>query len=71
MRKYSIAAVTSISVLLCAFAADKWMTYTSVRGHYSIIFPGTPTESVEETKTEEGQPIKMHMASYSPNDDEV
>jgi hypothetical protein len=71
MRKYSIAALAGISVLLCAFAAGKWMTYTSAQGHYSIIFPGTPTESVEETKTEDGKPIKMHMASYSPNDNEV
>lgn len=56
---------------LCAFTPVKWATYKSAEGHYSILFPGTPTVSVEETKTEDGLPFKMHMASLSPSDNEV
>ena len=51
--------------------SDNWVNYKSDAGHYSISFPGTPTESEDKDKTDDGKSFTIHFASYAPNDDEV
>lgn len=72
MKKYLLIPVLVIVAGLLSFKpVDNWITYTSAEGRFSILFPSKPEESVEDQKTDDGTPFKMHLATYSPNDDEV
>ena len=54
------------------FQSDgNWKTYSSSEGHYTIQFPGNPEESVQNSKTDAGDSLTVHIASYSVSDNEV
>jgi hypothetical protein len=74
MKKYFVLPLALfISLLsLFAFQSDKeWQTYSSTDGHFSIKFPGKPEESAQDGTTNTGYQFKVHIASYSPSDNEV
>jgi hypothetical protein len=50
--------------------AEKWVNYVSTTGHFSIEFPGTPTESTEEDTSDTRQTFVIHFATFFPNDTE-
>jgi hypothetical protein len=50
--------------------SSQWIPYTSTEGHYSINFPDKPEVTVEDD-TSAGYLLKIHFASYTPNDDVV
>jgi len=71
MKKPLTIPAIFIILLLVSFKSDNWVTYKSEAGHYSISFPGTPTESDDKDKTDDGKPFDIHFATYAPTDDEV
>src|ERR1017187_8873496 len=72
MKKAKYLAYILILITLVSFKySDSWVTYKSSEGHYSISFPGTPTESDDKDKTDDGKPFSIHFATYAPTDDEV
>ena len=71
MKKYVLLSVLCGLLFLSAFAAEKWVTYKSAPGHYSILFPCKPDESADDKKTDDGKPFTMHIATCAQSDDEV
>lgn len=74
MKKYLIipAAVFICLSTLFGFQPDKeWQIYSTIDGHFSIEFPGSPEETTQDDKTETGNPFKIHFATFSPSDNEV
>ncbi len=70
MKKYLvIPALVIIAGLFSFVPADKWITYTSKEGRFSIEFPGKPTESTQDDKTADGKDLKLHFANFAPSDD--
>jgi len=71
MKKPVILPVIIVAVLLCSFRyTGSWTKYTSTEGHYSIEFPGKPTESAEEDTSNMSAPLTIHYAIYFPKDTE-
>ena len=50
--------------------AGDWTKYKSVAGHFSIDFPGQPTETAEDDTSDNKIPFVIHFVTYFPNDSE-
>jgi hypothetical protein len=72
MKKYFALPLLLAAVNLVGFLpVNNWVKYTSAVGHFSITFPGKPEESVQDDKNADGTPVKIHFATYAPNENEV
>src|ERR1035437_1893777 len=61
----SIPALFILLFLVSFKYSDNWVTYKSIEGHYSMSFPGTPTESESSQKSDNGNSMTLHLATYS------
>ena len=61
-----IFVVVALSLLSFRYPGT-WVKYTSAKGHFSIEFPGSPTENTVVDTTDNN---KIHYATYFPNDSE-
>ena len=64
-----LPAAITIVFLLSFIDAGNWTKYTSNEGHFSIDFPGPPTESAQEDTTTT-KPVTIHYITYFPTDTE-
>ena len=68
MNKILFAAIIILMFPFTGFGqSDKWVSYTSYEGHYTINFPAAPNESVERD-TASGVITTIHFADYEIND---
>lgn len=71
MKKLLLLPAAIIAVFLVSFRyAGNWTKYTSIEGHFSINFPGQPTESAEDDTSDTKKQFTIHFATYFPNDSE-
>jgi hypothetical protein len=64
----SLAVAAGLCFTAAVRAEDKWETYSSKGGKYSVSLPGKPTESDKPIDSAAGE-ITIHMALLSPNND--
>ena len=65
-----LAIIASLSFTAALRAEDKWETFTSKAGKYSILLPAKPTEA-EQKFDSNGVELTMHTAIVAPNNDLV
>ena len=71
MKRTLLQILIALLLPAAVFAqGSKWHNFTSAEGHYSVNFPGVPTESVQ-MDTSSGTILKIMMASYAVGDNEV
>lgn len=74
MKKYFLLPIAAFISLLSIYGfqlAKDWRLYSSAEGHFSIQFPGTPEETSQDNKTDDGAVFTSHLVTFSPSDDEV
>jgi hypothetical protein len=61
-----------ISLLFASWAqkSSNWYTYKSDKGHYTLYFPGKPSES-EQDIPGDAAGLKIHLATYAEGEDVV
>ena len=69
MVRHLISLVVMGGMFYTAVRADeKWETFTSKDGKYSVSLPGKPTESEKKVDSSTGE-LTIHMALLAPNND--
>src|SRR5262245_47356704 len=69
MNRHLISlAVMGLLLSTAVRADDKWETFSSKDGKYSVSLPGKPTESDKKVESAAGE-LTIHMALPSPNND--
>lgn len=72
MKTLLIPALFACVLSLSASKPTKdWQLFSSTEGHFSIKFPGKYDESTQDDKSDNGTTFKIHLATFSPTDDEV
>ncbi len=72
MKRYFFAVMLSTTAFLLNFSCpDSWFKYTTTQGHCAISFPGKPEESTDTSRSDNGTPFQIHLATYAPNDNDV
>ena len=69
--KRVIFTVAACALLLLSFVCPAIFNYTTTQGHCSIQFPDKPEESTDTSKSDNGTPFQIHLATYSPTANEV
>ncbi len=71
MKKHLLLAVAIVAIFLTSFRySTTWTKYASREGHFSIDFPGKPTESAQDDTSYIQKPFRIHYATYFPDDSE-
>jgi hypothetical protein len=66
-----LALIAGLTLTVAARAEDKWDTYTSKDGKYSVLLPGKPEKETEQKFESNGVELTMHMAMIAPSNDLV
>ncbi len=72
MKRFAFIPLLAIVVLFSGFRPKgDGVKYTSAEGHFVVEFPGTPEESSQDDRTDDGVIFKVNIATYAASESEV
>jgi hypothetical protein len=71
LQKILLLCMLPCALLLAGFRyLPEWSKYTSAAGHYTVSFPGKPSETTQMDTSDPHKPVAIHYTTYFPSDSE-